>query len=127
MSEYRQKTIYITGQSADGKWPHLDRTHLAMAAISAHHILLRRGTYQLPLVFARGVRTQAAPSCPSPVFPDGMNQPEQHVHVDIVEPACRETHYVLLFMLAVTRARPHGEAENPVLFLPVAGHRLTPR
>ena len=81
----------------------------------------------LALAFAGGVRIGVMASRPSPVLPDRVNQPDQRVNVDIIEPAGREAHYVLLFVLAATRSPPRGEAENPVLFFPVAGHGFTPR
>jgi hypothetical protein len=51
-----------------------------------------------------------------------MNQPDQRIDVDIIEPAGREAHHVLLFALARMAAGSHGEAEDPVPLVPVAGH-----
>lgn len=75
------------------------------------------------------MRVQATTPRPSPVLPDRMNQPAQHVDVDVVEPARRETHHMLLFMITATAAgtRAHGEAEDPVLFLWVTSHGFAPR
>ena len=84
------------------------------------------GTY-LALAFAGDVRIGAMASCPSPVLPDGMNQPDQHINVDIIEPAGWEAHYVLLFALARMAARPRGEAEDPVPLVPVTSHGSAPR
>jgi hypothetical protein len=61
-------------------------------------------------------------SRPSPVLAEGMNQPGQRVNVDIIEPAGREAHHVLLFASARLAARPHGEAEDPVPLIPVTSH-----
>jgi hypothetical protein len=58
---------------------------------------------------------------------DGMNQPGQRVNVDIIEPAGREAHHVLLFAPARMAARPHGEAEDPIPLVPVTGHGSAPR
>jgi hypothetical protein len=55
-----------------------------------------------------------------------MNQPDQRVNVDVIEPAGREAHHVLLFALARMAAKPHGEAEDPVPLVPVAGHGSAP-
>ena len=84
------------------------------------------GTY-LALAFAGGVRIGAMTSRPSPVLPDGVNQPDQRVNVDIIEPAGREAHHVLLFAAARTVARPHGEAEEPIPLVPVTSHGFAPR
>ena len=84
------------------------------------------GTY-LALAFAGGVRIGAMASCPSPVLPDGMNQPGQRVNVDVIEPADREAHHVLLFAPARMAARTHGEAEDPIPLVPVTSHGSAPR
>src|SRR5215468_7298237 len=57
-----------------------------------------------------------------------MDQPAQRVDVDVVEPARREAHHVLLFIVTATAegTRAHVEAEEPVPVLWVAGHGLTP-
>src|SRR5262249_47193413 len=78
--------------------------------------------WKLALAFAGGVRIGATASRPSPVLPDGMNQPDQHVNVDVIEPAGREAHHVLFFASARMAARPGGEAEEPIPLLPAATH-----
>ena len=131
------------GPAGNGRLRPRPRTSLPegrrkMPSAEGFHVWLTAGSYapgrgyessagRLSPVFAGTVRTLVAASRPSPVFPDRMNQPYQHVHVDAIEPAGREAHHVLLFILAATRVRPDGEAENPVLFFPVAGHEFTPR
>jgi hypothetical protein len=81
---------------------------------------------QLPLAVTRDARTLVTAPRPAPVLLDGMDQPGQRVHVDVIEPTGREAHHVLFFVLAVARFRPDGEAENPVLFFPAARHDFTP-
>ena len=65
--------------------------------------------------FAGGVRIGAMAARPSPVLPDGMDQPCQRINVDIIEPAGREAHHVLLFAPARAAARPHGQGHGKVL------------
>lgn len=82
---------------------------------------------QLPLAVTWDARTLATAPRPAPVFQDGMHQPGQRIHVDVIEPAGREAHHVLFLVLAVARSRPDGEAENPVLFFPAARHDFAPK
>jgi hypothetical protein len=56
-----------------------------------------------------------------------MNQPDQRVDVDIIEPAGREAHHVLLFAPARLAARPHWEAEDPIPLVPVTSHGSAPK
>src|SRR5436309_1454892 len=81
-----------------------------------------RVRWELALAFAVDARIRAMASRPSPVLPDGMNQPDQRINVDNIEPAGREAHHVLLFALARVTARPRGEAKDPVPLFPVAAH-----
>jgi hypothetical protein len=81
----------------------------------------------LALVVAADVRIQATPARPSPVLADGMDQPDQRVDVDIIEPAGREAHHVLLFAPARMATRAYGEAEDPIPLVPVASHGSAPR
>jgi hypothetical protein len=62
-------------------------------------------------------------SRPSPVVPDGMNQPGQRVNVDVIEPAGREAHHVLLLAPAGMAARSTGKPRTRFLSspLPVMG------
>ena len=131
------------GPSSNGRFRPRPRISLpegrrTMPGAEGFHVWLTAGSYapgrgyessagRLPPVFAGTVRTLVAAPRPSPVFPDRMDQPYQHVHVHAIDPASREAHHVLLFILAATRARPNGEAENPVCFFPVAGHEFTPK
>src|SRR5690242_3543047 len=73
----------------------------------------------LALAFAGGVRIGAMASCPSPVLPDGMNQPGQRVNVDVIEPADREAHHVLLFAPARMAARTHGKPRTRFVSSPL--------
>ena len=82
----------------------------------------------LPFVFVRRVRTQAPPSCPPLIPPDGMGQGTEPVEVQAVEGVGRETHHMLLlFALPVMRTRSYRYAKNSVSFFSVVAHCSTPR
>ena len=63
-------------------------------------------------------------SRPSPVLADGMNQPSQRVNVDILEPAGREAHHVLVLAPAGMAARSTGKPRTRFLSPPVTSHGL---
>jgi hypothetical protein len=82
----------------------------------------------LLFVFVRRVRTQAPPSRPSLIPPDGMGQGTEPVEVHAVEGADRKTHHtLLLFALPVVRTRSYRYAKNSVSFFSVVAHCSTSR
>ena len=84
--------------------------------------------YRLSPVFVCHVRTQAPPSRPSLIPPDGMGQGTEPVKVHAVQGVDRETHDTLpLFALPVVRIRSYRYAKNSVTFFSVVAHCSTSR
>jgi hypothetical protein len=84
--------------------------------------------YQLSPVFVCHVRTQAPPSRPSLIPPDGMGQGTEPVEIHAVEGVDRETHDTLpLFALPVVWIRSYRYAKNSVTFFSVVAHCSTSR